>query len=180
MHQPLAQLRKPPQQGSRSAAADKVMQKLYDELSKWLGGQHCQSAGSQYDELKLIDERLKVYLQCRPSPLPPVTRCGYTRPIGSDVMPVTSYLMLGMTDLNGPGCSSDRLKLARLSNQCLAMVPKTAQVGNIICQFNLAGTKYVLRKTTPRDEDLDATILDFLLDSQRKVEDDLFGRKGIL
>jgi hypothetical protein len=80
-----------------------------------------------------------------------------------------------MTDPDGPGCFSGRLKVARLSNQGLAMVTGAAQVGDVICKFDLAATTYVLRKTTIPDTELNTTILNFFLDSKRKVrENDIF------
>jgi hypothetical protein len=82
--------------------------------------------------------------------------------------PIILYLLLGMTDIDGPGCFSGRLKVARLSNGCLGMVPGTAQVGDIICRFNLVGTTYVLRKTLVTNTELDTTIVNFF-NSKLKV-----------
>jgi hypothetical protein len=49
------------------------------------------------------------------------------------------------------------------------MVPGTAEVGDIICRFNLAATTYVLRRTLVTYTELDTTILDFVTDSKLKV-----------
>ena len=84
------------------------------------------------------------------------------------------YLLLGMTDIDGPGCFSGRLKVARLSNRCLAMVPGTAQVGDIIFRFNRDATTYVLRKTSVADTELDTIIAKFFIDNKLKTgENDL-------
>jgi hypothetical protein len=48
------------------------------------------------------------------------------------------------------------------------MVLRTAQVGDIICRFNLVGTTYVLRKTLVTNTELDTTIVNFF-NSKLKV-----------
>jgi hypothetical protein len=108
-----------------------------------------------------------TYLECQPGSMPPVNQFGDM--IFINMTPIMPCLLLGMTDIDGPGCFSGRLKVARLSNRCLAMVPGTAQVGDIICRFNLEETTYVLRKTPVTDTDLDTTVVNFFIDSKLKA-----------
>jgi hypothetical protein len=167
-HRAVAQFRKLVRANFKPEVEGEIVQSLHTQLSLWLGKQHCRPIGSDYKDAKiLIQQRLRTYLECQPGSMPPVNQFGDM--IFINTTPIMPYLLLGMTDIDGPGCFSGRLKVARLSNRCLAMVPGTAQFGDIIFRFNRDATTYVLRKIPVTYTELDTTIVNFFIDSKLKV-----------
>jgi hypothetical protein len=57
------------------------------------------------------------------------------------------WLLVGMTDANGPGCFPGK-KIAVMKDSSFALVPESAQAGDIICRLIDSPLPYLLRRKT--------------------------------
>ncbi|KAH9213670.1 heterokaryon incompatibility protein-domain-containing protein [Leptodontidium sp. 2 PMI_412] len=134
----------------------RVYNHLYYYLQQWMGSENkylplMPTSRTHHRAGEFILGRLKAIsnpeLQSGHTTLPvvePYRRHQDTTYYNSEVI---NYLILGMTDLHGPGCFPGK-RMAFLDNGGIALVPHSTRVGDILCTLDDNYGPYVARKTT--------------------------------